>query len=98
VFVSVFTFASGCRRSVDRRTRGGLSPAGLPPPALWWMSKVLVLESEMLYLKISASVAGVGVEVRDGREVLRGGRGGGGRSPGGSGGETKGRREGRQGA
>ena len=50
----------------------------------------------MLYLKISASVAGVGV--RDGREVLRGGRGGGGRSPGGSGGETKGRREGRQGA
>ena len=60
------------------------------------MLKVLVLESEMLHLKIPASVAGVGV--RDGREVLRGGRGGGGRSPGGSGGETKGRREGRQGA
>ena len=38
------------------------------------------------------------VEAKDGRERLRGGRGGGGRSRAGKDGETKGRREGRQGA
>ena len=55
------------------------------------MLKVLMpLELEMCYLKISASVAGV--------EAPRGGRGGVGRSVGGSDGEMKGKRGGRQGA
>ena len=51
---------------------------------------------EMWDLKISASV--VEVEAKDGREERRGGRGGGGRSPARNDWETKGRREGRQGA
>jgi len=57
--------------------------------------KVLA-ELEMWHLKISALVAEV--EVKDGREEPRGGRGGRGRSPARNDWETKGRREGRQGA
>ena len=62
--------------------------------------KVLVSGLEKWYLKISVSVVGVEVVVegRDGREELRVGRGGGGRWLAGTDGETKGRREGRQGA
>ena len=81
MFVSVFTFASGCLppRSVDRRTRGGLSLAGLHPLGLWniWVNKNWQKSIYHLVDVEGAAAVGVGDVLFENIRVGGGGGGGG---------------------